>query len=140
MRTKIFLTLFVVGLVLTAAAPVAAAPDSDVARLPTWHHVARGETLYSIGRLYNVSPSAIAQANGLLNPHRIYVGQQLYIPAGPPYPWPGECGSTYTVRYGDNLFRIGLRYGVSPWRIAAANGIHDIHRIWAGQRLFIPCR
>jgi LysM repeat protein len=135
MRTRIFLTVFVLGLVLTTVAPVAAAP----AELPTWHYVARGETLYSIGRLYNVSPSAIAQANGLLNPHRIYVGQRLYVPAGPAYPWPGECGSTYTVRYGDTLYRIGRVSGISHWRIAGANGITNMNRIWAGQRLYIPC-
>jgi LysM repeat protein len=107
--------------------------------LPTWHYVFRGQTLYSIGRLYNVSPRAIARANGLYNPHRIYVGQRLYIPAGPPYPGPGRCGSTYIVRYGDTLFRIGRRTGISPWRIAAVNGITNMNRIWAGQRLYIPC-
>jgi LysM repeat protein len=139
MRTRIFPALFVLGLVLTTVAPVAAAADSSVARLPTWHHVSRGETLYSIGRLYNVNPIAIAQANGLWNPHRIYVGQWLRIPAGPPYPWRPECGSTYTVHYGDTLYRIGRLFGIRAWRIAAVNGIYDMNRIWAGQRLFIPC-
>ena len=137
MRTKIFVTLFVLGLLLAPVTTVAAAPTTS--SLPTWHYVTRGETLYSIGRLYNVHPHAIAQANGLANPNRIYAGQRLYIPAGPSYPWPSQCGSYYTVRCGDTLFRIGRMYGISPWRIAAVNGIYNMNYIRAGQRLFIPC-
>src|SRR5574341_904073 len=43
----------------------------------------------------------------------------------------------YTVQPGENLFRIGLKYGVD-WRvIAAANGLTTT-RIYAGQQLRIP--
>jgi LysM repeat protein len=117
--------------VLVAALPVA---DVSAAGAPTWHRVARGETLFSIGRLHNVSPWAIASANQLLNPNRIYVGQTLYIPAGS-----GTCGSYYIVRRGDTLLRIGMAYQVSPWSIAAANRIYNMNHIVVGQRLFIPC-
>src|SRR6185503_16389333 len=44
----------------------------------------------------------------------------------------------YIVRYGDNLYRIGLRLGVSYWDIARANGLPSPHRIYAGQVLYIP--
>jgi LysM repeat protein len=118
------------------ATPVAAAP---AACGDTWHKVAWGETLFSIGRLYNVSPWAIASANRLTNPNRIYAGQWLYIPAGSPYYQPWGCGSYYTVRRGDTLLRIGRAYGVSAWSIARANHIYNINHIWVGQRLFIPC-
>jgi LysM repeat protein len=137
MRTRaLLITLFVLALSLMAVTPVAAAP---AAYEPTWHWVVRGETLFSIGRLYNVSPWAIASANRLANPNRIYVGQRLYIPAGPPYYSPRWCGSTYIVRRGDTLFRIGRTYGVSAWSIARVNHIYNMNYIWAGQRLFIPC-
>lgn len=128
----LLLALLVLATLLAAVQPVAAAS-------PTWHTVRQGETLFSIGRLYNVNPWAIASANGLANPHRIYVGQQLHIPAGPAGPPPRSCGSYHTVQYGDTLLRIGRTYGVSPWHIAAVNGIYNLNRIWAGQRLFIPC-
>jgi len=43
----------------------------------------------------------------------------------------------HTVQPGENLFRIGLKYGV-PWQtIAAANGI-DSTKIYVGQQLRIP--
>jgi LysM repeat protein len=143
MRAKAVLILFVVlVLALVTAAPVAAA--SEVC-CPCWHWVARGETLFSIGRRYNVSPYAIASANGLANPNCIYVGQHLYVPAGPSYyrpaytpGCPGGYGWYYTVRHGDTLLGIARAHGVNAWSIARANGIYNMNHIWAGQRLLIP--
>ncbi len=66
------LALLIVGSVVT---PVSAAPDES-----TVHIVRRGETLYSIARSYGVSMWAIARANGITNPNRIYAGQRLVIP------------------------------------------------------------
>jgi spore germination protein len=137
MRTRVIFTVLLVVAILSAAAPVTAA--SAATGLPTWHTVVRGETLFSIGRLYGVSPWAIATANRLVNPNRIYVGQALYIPAGSSYPGPGACGSYHTVQRGDTLYRIGLAYKVSPWSIASANRIYNMNHILVGQRLFIPC-
>ena len=130
-------SLVMVGLLaLMAVSPVSACAG--------WHIVRRGETIFSIGRLYNVNPWYIARANGLVNPNVIYVGQRIHIPCGPgywpPYPYcPGCCGSTYIVRYGDTLSSIAWRYGVSAWHIAQVNHIPNMNYIWAGQRLYIPC-
>ncbi len=44
------------------------------------HTVAPGETMFSIGRRYNVSPLAIAQANRLPPHHKVRLGEQLSIP------------------------------------------------------------
>ena len=45
------------------------------------HKVQRGENLYRIGRLYDLSWKKIAQANGMTNPSHLYEGQVLKIPA-----------------------------------------------------------
>jgi LysM repeat protein len=136
MRTKaLLIILFVVALSLIAVTPVAAAPAGCG---PAWHWVVWGETLSSIGWRYNVSPQAIASANGIVNPNRIYAGQRLYIPAGPCYCQPRQWGWYYTVRRGDTLLRIGRVYGVSAWSIARANGIYNMNYIWVGQSLYIP--
>lgn len=121
---------------LLAVGPVA---DASAAGAPAWHVVVRGETLFSIGRLYDISPWAIASANRLVNPNLIYAGQALYIPAGSSYPAPWVCGSYYTVQRSDTLIRIGFRFNVSAWSIASANRIYNMNRILVGQRLFIPC-
>lgn len=49
-----------------------------------------------------------------------------------------QTGAIHYVRTGENLYRIGLRYGVDAKRIAHANGIRDVHELRVGQRLFIP--
>lgn len=46
------------------------------------HTVASGETLFSLGRKYGVSPFAIADANGLPNDTQLAMGQKVRIPAG----------------------------------------------------------
>lgn len=46
------------------------------------HQVASGETLFSLGRKYKVSPYAIASANGLSNDTQLSVGQKVKIPGG----------------------------------------------------------
>ena len=47
-------------------------------------------------------------------------------------------GSLYTVRAGDNLYRIGLSQGVSWSRIAQVNGLSWPYTIYPGQQLIIP--
>ena len=108
------------------------------------HTVKSGETLFSIGRLYNVNPYSIAAANNIPYPYVIYPGQQLTVPTGttPPGPTPpppsGQCRYTHTVRPGENLYRISLSYGVPMATIASANGIVNYNLIYAGQTLCIP--
>ena len=46
------------------------------------HTVASGETLFSLGRKYGVSPYAIADLNGLPHDRSLSVGQSLRIPSG----------------------------------------------------------
>ena len=112
----------------------------------TVYTVKLGETLFSIGRLYNVNPYSIAAANNIPYPYVIYPGQQLTIPTGgatPPGPTavppqPGQCRFRHLVRPGENLYRVSLTYGVPMATIAAANGIGNYNLIYAGQTLCIP--
>ncbi len=45
---------------------------------------------------------------------------------------------TYTVAYGDTLFRIALRFNTTVSALAAANNIANVNLIYAGQQLVIP--
>lgn len=60
------------------------------------------------------------------------VSVPVYLSLRPPAP------RTYTVRRGDNLFRIALRFGTTVEAIARANGILNPNRIYVGQVLLIP--
>lgn len=104
----------------------------------TIYIVQRGDTLYSIARRFGTTYQHIAAANNLPNPRLIYVGQRLVIPTSS-LPGPTPPGQTiYTVRRGDTLWSIALRYGTTPWAIAAVNGLRSPNLIYPGQRLIIP--
>ncbi len=53
------------------------APAPEQAKV---HVVRSGESLTIIAKRYGVTVSALAKANGLSNPNRIYAGQRLVIP------------------------------------------------------------
>jgi lipoprotein NlpD len=62
----------------TAVTPATAATGTE----PIRHQVVRGETAFSISRLYNVPVTAIAEWNGLNAEFTIREGQYLLIPQG----------------------------------------------------------
>ena len=68
--------LAVVGLGLTAQRFLPA----DAAAACDWHTVVRNDTLGNLGYFHHTTAMAIAQANHIANPNRIYVGQKLCIP------------------------------------------------------------
>ncbi|MBT0956342.1 peptidoglycan DD-metalloendopeptidase family protein [Alphaproteobacteria bacterium KMM 3653] len=62
------------------AEPARTAPSGTSGQEPTRHQVKRGETAYSVARLYNVSPKSLADWNGLGSDLSIREGQYLLIP------------------------------------------------------------
>lgn len=65
-----------------APSPRASAPTQPPEEQPTRHVVQRGETAFIIARLYNVTPRALADWNGLDPEMRVREGQTLLIPVG----------------------------------------------------------
>jgi len=55
-----------------------------------------------------------------------------------PNPGGGTTVRIHVVQQGQTLYSIARTYGVNLYTIAAANGITDITRIYAGQQLIIP--
>jgi LysM repeat protein len=121
------------------------------------HTVQRDETLYRIGRRYGVSWQSLMEVNDLRDPTDLYVGQVLRIPAGAEggsgrgetspggltpasgagTGWP-ETEGTHVVQKGDNLYRIGLRYGI-PWQtLMEYNHLRSTADLAIGQKLKIP--
>lgn len=138
MRKSILVVVLVVVLLALTVSVAAAKGDASGGM---YHTVRYGETLYSIGRSYGVSPYAIAQANNLYNPNYIYAGQVLYIPSGggyPGYPGGGQGGVHHTVRWGETVSSIARMYGSSVWAITRANNLYNPNYIYAGQVLYVP--
>lgn len=125
------------GLILFALPSIAHA-DS-----PTFHTVAWGETMYSIARLYGVTPQAIADLNGIHVNSWVYAGTQLKIPNQTSVPAslsPTTPSGLYTVRAGDTLFSIANRFGTTVNALAAANNLPSNGVIYVGWSLKIPSR
>lgn len=88
---------------LPSAAPAApaAAPFGAADPEPVRHQVARGETVYSIARLYNVPVRDIAAWNGLGADLAVREGQQLLVPlVGGTPPTPAAAAPTETTAPG----------------------------------------
>ncbi|MCP4415550.1 MAG: LysM peptidoglycan-binding domain-containing protein [Chloroflexi bacterium] len=112
--------------------------------VPGTHTVAAGENLFRIGLRYHISWVAIAHENNLANPHILSIGQVLKLPGATtptpdPEPTPSpQTETTYIVKAGDNLYRIGLHFGISWVQIAEANGLESPNMIIVGSELKIP--
>ena len=103
----------------------------------TTYTVKAGDTLYSIALKYGVTVSALAAANNITNVNLIRVGQVLKIPGQPSTPPPATT-INYTVKAGDTLYAIALKYKVTVAQIVAANNITNVNLIRVGQVLKIP--
>lgn len=101
------------------------------------YEVRPGDTLSHIAARHGTSVSALAAANGLGNPDRIYVGQRLRLP-GPPASTASAGGVIHVVQWGETLSGIARRYGVRSNAITQANGLADPNLIRTGARLAIP--
>ncbi len=120
--------------------------------------VQRGDTLSQIAQRYGLSTQLLAAVNGLVNPSRIEVGQQILLPGvqiGSQTPTveglstedpsvddisPTAARNTLThvVQRGETLAIISRLYGVSLWSLAQANNLSNPSLIYAGQTLVVP--
>ncbi len=134
MRRFIFVSL----LLALGAFPAAAHADGPS------HIVAYGETLYSIARMYGVTPYDLATANGISTDSWVYAGQQLIIPGAgeatgsPANPLQAAPGTTYSVQAGDTLSSLSRRFGISVSALADANNIPPNGFLYTGWQLVIP--
>lgn len=78
----------------STTAPLAAQSGIE----PVRHKVARGETAFTIARLYNVTPRALAEWNGLDREFSLREGQFLLIPVALPPERPQDAGASDTDR------------------------------------------
>ncbi|NLG83639.1 MAG: LysM peptidoglycan-binding domain-containing protein [Firmicutes bacterium] len=97
------------------------------------HEVRAGESLFLIAQRYGTTVEALRAANALKD-DIIYPGQTLTVPSGGASPTNGQ---SYTVRAGDTLYLIALRYGTTVAALREANGLYT-DTIYPGQRLVIP--
>lgn len=95
--------------------------------------VARGDSLWSIAKRFNVGVNEIKNANNLKS-NLISVGQQLVIPGAAPS---DQTNVTYVVQEGDSLWSIANANNTTVDELANLNDL-GTNTIYVGQALQIP--
>ncbi len=144
-----------------AASALVAEPVKDVTPMTTYT-LKSGDSLWSIANKNKISVSELAAANNLKSNAIVKPGQKLIIPGKSPAPIgstmsapaaiPTTTGSTpkitsdagktgalhHTVKTGDTLGSIAIKYGVKERDLAIANNITDPKKLQLGKDLVIP--
>jgi N-acetylmuramoyl-L-alanine amidase len=103
------------------------------------YRVRSGDTLTGVAQSVGWSVAALARANGLLVTDGLLIGQRLRVPVrSAPAAAQASSAQSYTVRAGDSLSSIALRYGVSLGELADLNdmGMDDV--LLVGRTLALP--
>lgn len=141
--------LAVLSLLLSAALSAQTPSATTVnigGKLYRIHDVAKGETLYSIARLYGVSEKLLREENPSLE-QGLRAGERLRIPAGqstgkglgtPLFSRKqGRQFQSHTVNQGETLYSISKRYGISINTIIEDNPGIDPTSLAVGQELML---
>jgi murein DD-endopeptidase MepM/ murein hydrolase activator NlpD len=149
-RNFIFLAAFVV--LLGTLLPAVSAKDLV-------HIVTRGETVYSISRLYRVSQETLMRRNDISDPSKLIEGMRLVIPSTGSTPTEGTSTDSksadgaqasgastpgamsyieYTVQPNETLYSIARSKGVMFQALCDINNFPKDYMIKAGQKIKIP--
>jgi LysM repeat protein/predicted Zn-dependent peptidase len=101
-----------------------------------YHLVEAGQTLGSIARQYGTTVANIVKMNSIKQSQTIYPGDKLRVPRGKEKK--EKAPRSHQVRRGDTLGGLALKYGVSSYSIATANGMGAKSTIRTGESLIIP--
>lgn len=146
----------------TASRPIVTPPAPKVAPKAVAKgepiEVQQGDTLYGLGKRYNVMISDLMAVNELRNPS-IKPGQKLYLPAGVSagrvavprarpqasapdaaamMPAATDWTGSYTVKPGDSLYVIASRHKVKASELQRVNKITDVMKVKPGIVLKVP--
>jgi len=111
----------------------------------TEHRIASGDTLYDLALAYGTSVTAICRENGISQNTLLRVGQVLRIPSASAGTQTAantdverEGPIIHTVRSGETLSHLALKYSTTALEIAQQNGISVNSMLKIGQQLVIP--
>ena len=107
------------------------------------YEVQPGDTISAIAEKFGTGLQRIRALN-LLTTDALQVGQVLRVPNIPGVTTPQGIPTAtpepfqYTVKEGDTLLSIALRFGVTLNQLVSVNGLQDQHNIGVGRVLLIP--
>ncbi len=104
-------------------------PNNDNYEIYT---VEKGDTLYSIGRKYNISVENLKEINNLEN-NELYISQKIIIPVENIE----NDFSTYIVEKGDSLWKIAQKFNIPVNKLIEINNLDDLV-IKINQKILVP--
>ena len=132
MKLRSCLLIFTLILVITNVSPE-----------ETVHILKKGETIYSIARLYGVDVQTILKINNITDPTKLPAGQKIRIPAenntnNPVSAVQAQTFSDHKVVKGETLYGIARHYEISLETLRLANNLPDNFLLREGHVLKIP--
>ena len=104
---------------------------SYIPKVLEYYKVARGDTLYSISRRFNIPIDKLIEINDLKS-DILSIGQILYLEEKPNTDY-----DTYTVVKGDSLWGISRKFNIKVNELIELNNLSDLN-IKVGQTLLVP--
>ncbi len=134
MNIKLFALLSVVIIVSACGRTLPPAPvvyhGTSSGQSSDQMKVRRGDTVYTLAKLFDVSMRNLMDLNGLRPPYNLQEGQVIKIP----------IPSTYSVQQEDTLYGISRAFGVDQTELARLNNLKPPYRLKLGQVLKLPYR
>ncbi len=105
----------------------------------TAYVIVAGDTLYSLAIRFNTTVDELLRANPGINPNALFIGQVICVPVVTPPPTTCPTGfTTYTIKSGDTLYSLAIRYNTTVNVLLQANpGIYP-NNLRVGQIICIP--
>lgn len=106
------------------------------------HTVSKGQTIYSISRMYNTTVKEIIDLNPECVNNKIAVGQKIKIKQNVNNTTGDNIAGNkelyHTIQPGETLYRLGKMYNITPQDICTANPGLSISNFKAGEVILIP--
>lgn len=100
------------------------------------YKIQRGDTLSEIALEHNTTVSHLVEINNISNPNLIYVGEIIKISCNHNIN-SNEHTKTYTIKRGDTLSEIAMKYNTTVGRLVQINKIKNPNLIYAGDTIII---
>ncbi|HEY81019.1 MAG TPA: LysM peptidoglycan-binding domain-containing protein [Caldilineae bacterium] len=108
----------------------------------TIYVVKKGDTLYRIAKRYHTTAAELQRINGISDPTKLAVGQELKVPkpasANPPAPTPGPGTKVYVVKKGDTLSSIARKFNTSVGTLQKLNNFTNPNQLRVGLKILAP--